>query len=131
MFKRILVLALLVGVMAACSSGGRGAASFAELPAGDAARGATLFTESVSGAPACSTCHALDERTISGPSLQGYGSRAGTRISGMSAEDYTFQSMMRPSAFIVPGFTNLMYNNYEAKLSSQNIADLIAFLLSQ
>jgi len=130
MFKRILILALL-GILAACSSGGRGAASFEELPAGDAARGATLFTESVNGAPACSTCHTLDGSIVVGPSLQGYGAVAGTMVSGKSAEEYTFESIMRPAAFTVSGFANLMYNNYEAKLSSQNVADLIAFLLTQ
>jgi cytochrome c oxidase subunit 2 len=100
------------------------------LPSGDAARGAELFTQSISSAPACSTCHTLDGTASVGPSLKGYSAVAPTRIEGMSAEEYTYTSIIRPAAFIVSGFGNAMYNQFQQRLTAQNIADLVAYLLT-
>jgi mono/diheme cytochrome c family protein len=97
---------------------------------GDAAHGAELFTQSVGGAPACSTCHTTNGTVVVGPSFQGYGAIAGTRAFGESAEEYTHNSIIRPASYIVSGFSNSMYNQYERALSDQDIADLTAYLLS-
>lgn len=101
-----------------------------ELPAGNAAHGAELFTESVNGAPACSTCHTLTDTTLVGPGLEGYAERAGTRIDGISATEYTYASIVQPATHIVSGFSNSMYNQYGRQLDTQQIADLIAYLLT-
>ncbi len=101
------------------------------LPAGDAARGAILFTQPIDGTPLCTGCHTLDGSPLSGPSLKGYGAVAGTRITGMSASDYTVQSLVNPASFLVSSYGNLMYNQYGQHLSGQQIADLVAFLLTQ
>jgi mono/diheme cytochrome c family protein len=116
-------------LLAACGSSTSGGTA-EPLPPGDSARGEELFTQTISGAPACSTCHMLDGSTLVGPSLQGYASVAGTRVEGKSAEDYTHESILRPPAHIVSGFSNVMYNQYERHLSSQQTADLIAYLLT-
>ena len=100
------------------------------LPEGDAARGAQLFTESVDSAPACSTCHTTDGTTLVGPSFQGFPERAGTRVEGLSAEDYARTSILQPATYLVSGFSNTMYSQYSQHLSSQDIADLIAYLLT-
>ncbi|MEO8609850.1 MAG: cytochrome c [Chloroflexota bacterium] len=100
------------------------------LPPGDATHGAELFTQSVNGAPPCSTCHQTDENTLVGPGLKGFGARAGTRVEGQSAEQYTQESIMHPASFVVSGFANAMYNQYASKLSPQDIADLTAYLLT-
>ena len=125
---RIIYLFVLLIALAACSPTPSGTAE--PLPPGDAARGAELFTQAVGGAPACSTCHTLDGTALVGPSLQGFGAVAATRVEGQSAEDYTHESIMRPPAYLVSGFSNLMYNQYNQRLSSQQVADLIAYLLT-
>ncbi len=83
------------------------------------------------GAPACSTCHLLEGRGGAGPSLAGLGAAAGARVRGQSAEEYIYNSIVRPARHIVQGYSNIMYNSYDEKLSAQQIADLITFLLSQ
>lgn len=121
------ILFVLALALAACSSA---VSSEADLPVGDPETGAQLFTESIGGAPACATCHTLDGSALTGPSLLGYAERAATRIGGMSAEEYTHASIVQPSAFIVSGFGNAMYNQYEQRLSAQQLADLISYLLT-
>jgi cytochrome c oxidase subunit 2 len=120
-------VALAALVLAACASA---PATLAPLPAGDAAHGAQLFTESVDGAPACSTCHTIDGTPLEGPSMQGFSERASTRVQGLSAQDYAHTSILQPSAYLVSGFSNTMYNQFGQHLSSQDIADLIAYLLT-
>jgi len=102
----------------------------ATIAPGDATRGAELFTLAVNGAPACATCHTLDGTALVGPSLQGYAAVAPTRIEGMSAEEYTRSSITRPASFIVSGFGNTMYNQFEKSLTPQDISDLVAYLLT-
>lgn len=66
---------------------------------------------------------------LAGPGLGGFSRRAGERVEGQTAEVYTYESIVRPARYIVRGFSNIMYNRYVEKLSQQDIADLIAFLL--
>lgn len=124
-FLPIFALALLA--LAACGSA---QAALVDLPEGDATRGAQLFTQSVNGAPACSTCHTLDGTSLVGPSLQGYDAVAPTRVTNTSAEAYTHISIVQPATYLVSGFGNSMYNQYAQRLSPQEIADLIAYLLT-
>lgn len=123
-----LLFAITLLVLAACASA---APSATDVPLeGDATRGETLFSEAISGAPPCSTCHTLNGEVLVGPSLQGFGAVAGTRIPDMNAEDYTHQSIVQPAAHLVSGFGNIMYNQYGQRLSAQEIADLTAYLLT-
>lgn len=101
-----------------------------DLPEGDAVRGAALFAERIDGAAACSSCHALDAGQSSGPSLAGYAEVAGDRVSDQDAAEYTFTSILRPAKHIVRGYSNVMPDDYADKLSRQQIADLIAYLLT-
>jgi hypothetical protein len=39
------------------------------------------------------------------------------------------QSVVQPAAYIVSGFGNVMFNQYAQRLSAQQIADLVAYLL--
>lgn len=126
----ISITALAILLFTACSSNGALPQAAKDLPPGDIARGANLFKQSIDGAPSCSSCHTMDGTALVGPSLQGYGAAAGVRIDGMSAAEYTFQSIVHPASYTVSGFGNLMYNQYAQHLSAQQIADLSAYLLS-
>ncbi len=104
--------------------------SLSDLPPGDAGRGQVLFNQSIHGAAPCANCHTLDSAAAAGPPLDGYGALAGTRVKGQSAEEYTFYSILRPARHIVRGYSNVMPGNYASKLSAQDVADLIAYLLT-
>ena len=125
----IFVLPLLI-FLVACSSDKQQSISLETLPPGDPVRGQALFSQSVSGAPACSTCHLLDDTVLVGPGMKGYVSRAADRIQGTNAEQYTLDSITQPASYIVPGFSNIMYNQFATKLTPQDIADLVAYLLT-
>jgi cytochrome c2 len=129
--KQAILVMVLLFILAACTASGSPEATEAPLPVGDAARGEELFNSNVGGAPACGTCHRLTDESLVGPGLLGYGERAGSEVEGQSAEEYTYQSIVRPAEHIVEGFNNVMYTEYQSKLSPQEIADLIAYLLSQ
>ncbi len=104
--------------------------SVQDLPATrSAAHGGELFTSPISDAPACITCHRLDATAGRGPGLGGYGARAGVQVAGESAEVYTFYSIADPARHLVSGYSNIMFADYANRLSAQEIADLIAFLL--
>jgi mono/diheme cytochrome c family protein len=121
------IFGLVLLALAACTP----ASGTAEtLPQGDGSRGAQLFTQSVNGAPTCSSCHTLDGTVLVGPSLQGFAERAATRIANTSAMEYAYSSIVQPAAYTVSGFGNSMYNQYAQRLSPQEIADLITYLLT-
>ncbi len=92
------------------------------------ATGRRLF----SSAPAvCSTCHSLEpDIVIVGPSLAGIADRAARRVDGLSAEEYIRQSIIDPGAYVVDGFENVMAQNLAEVLSSDDLNNLIAFLMT-
>ena len=102
-------------------------AAFAALPAGDATRGQTVFS-----AQPCSTCHSLTpDQVIVGPSLAGVATRAETREEGFTPQEYIYQSITNPSAYVVQGFQDgIMPKTFAATLSPQQLADLIAYLMT-
>lgn len=112
-----------------------------ELPAGDAARGKQLWDKTVrysSGQPApCSSCHALEPgQVFVGPSLAGLGTRAATTVTGQDAATYIRHSIQAPSEHIVEGGNfaaggnSLMPAGLGDAMSAQDLADLIAYLLT-
>jgi len=104
-------------------------AELGSLPAGDPSGGEQVFT----GKGACSACHSLDPgiQTV-GPTLAGIASRAATRKPGYSAEMYLTESIVSPDAYIVEGFQGgIMPANYSQQLSEQQLADVVAFLMTK
>ncbi|MBP7601225.1 MAG: c-type cytochrome [Thermoflexales bacterium] len=97
----------------------------AGLPAGNAARGKTLFATN-----ACSSCHAIaKDQTLVGPSLYGIWNTAATREPGVAAKDYVFESILTPNKFVVNGFAQgLMPASFAQSLTTQQLADLIAYM---
>lgn len=129
MARKFLLFALLITLMlAACRKELR--FEFKDLPEGDAASGEKLFQQTINGAPSCASCHSLAHTALVGPGLVGYGERAAQQVKGESAEEYTFNSIARPAKHVVSGFSNLMYSEYIEKLSPEDVADLIAYLLT-
>lgn len=106
------------------------------LPEGDPAAG-----EALAISQACTACH-IDAPT--GPAWlptadqPGIGNRASERIAdptytgaASTPEQYLLESIVDTNAHIVDGFTaNVMPQTYGGTLTSQNVADLIAYLLT-
>ncbi len=79
----------------------------------------------------CATCHALEPGTvIVGPSLAGVARTAGTRMPGYDARAYLELSILRPEAYLVDGYTDVMPRNFPKELTSEELDELIAFLLA-
>lgn len=99
----------------------------------DAAAGEELFSQTVIGSQAgCKTCHSLDEGVvIVGPSLAGIGTIAGSRVAGMSAEEYLKESILKPDAYLVEGFpAGTMPQVWEDELTSEQVDQLVAYMLT-
>ncbi|MBX3050503.1 MAG: c-type cytochrome [Caldilineaceae bacterium] len=87
-------------------------------------------------AMACAGCHMLDQpqdasnRGPVGPNLGNLADVAGTLVAGMSAEDYVYQSITDPSAFVVEGYVDgIMPKDFTTKMSEEEIRGLVAWLL--
>lgn len=121
----LLVLLLIVG----CVPNPETTVAYEEIPAeGDANRGADLFNEPTNGTTACIACH-IETNTAS-PDLAGFGETAGSRVAEETAREYTFYSITEPARHITEGYGNAMPNTYDENLTPQQIADLIAYVLS-
>jgi mono/diheme cytochrome c family protein len=107
-----------------------------ELPPGNASAGSALFH----GRLACVSCHGNpaepDGRRI-GPALVNFSRVGATRVVGMSAAQYAYESLLNPGAFIAPecagqgpcAQTSTM-PLYGETLSPQEMADLISYLVN-
>ncbi|MDP6824117.1 MAG: c-type cytochrome [Dehalococcoidia bacterium] len=93
---------------------------------GDATNGEALFT----GASGCSGCHATGSTGGVGPGLSGIGTTAGSRVDGQSADEYLNTAIVSPNDFVVPDFAPIMPVTFGEKLSEQEIADVIAYLVA-
>lgn len=100
---------------------------------GDAERGAQIFTQGVNNAPPCSTCHLVvegEQRFSLGPNLASVSERAGSRVEGLTAEDYIRQSILEPHRYVVGGYRDIMYPDYTEHFADQDLRDLIAYLMT-
>jgi len=110
-------------------------ASWADLQAGDAAAGKDAFQ-----ANACFACHGQPDGSapaVVGPDLSNIANDAATRIAGVAAEQYIYESILDPNAFIAPNCPNGPCNepsqmrlDFGTVLSEQNMADLIAYYMT-
>lgn len=103
------------------------------IPLGKAARGEALFE----GTYGCIACHGDVNQPGSnnvGPHLAGIGATAGERIVGVAAQQYIYDSIIDPGAFVAP---NCRFGpcpepsgmpEYASLLSLQDAADLLAYL---
>ncbi len=125
----VLVGLMLVVLAAGCSNEPESKIPYSALPAeGDPVRGERLYNELASPLPPCSSCH--NEEANASPLLERYSEIAGSRVEGQNAHEYTFYSIVEPWRHVVDGYGNAMYNEYDDRLQPQDIADLIAYVLS-
>jgi nitric oxide reductase subunit C len=79
----------------------------------------------------CASCHALTPETIIvGPSLAGVASRAPARMPELEAEQYVALSILKPDAYVVDGFSDVMPKDFGKKLTGEELDALVAFLLT-
>lgn len=79
----------------------------------------------------CGSCHSLAPDTkIVGPSLAGIGSRAAERVPGEDANTYLLTSIIKPEAYLVAGFDNLMPSTFGKSLTGEEVDGLVAYLLT-
>jgi cytochrome c2 len=123
------MLVLLVVVAAACGGGSESG----DPTTGSSRSGEEIFAERILGPnPGCITCHSMDpETTLVGPSIAGIAARAGSRVSGLAAEDYLRQSITHPSAFVVDGFDDgKMPSDLGNVLTPAEIDAVVVYLLT-
>lgn len=106
------------------------------LPPGNAAAGSALFH----GRLACASCHGGPSEPDGprlGPALDDFSRVGATRVVGMSAAQYAYESLLDPSAIIAsecagqePCARSSTMPLYGETLSLQEMADLISYLVS-
>ena len=106
-----------------------------------ASRGKALFN----GTAACASCHSVEPGVVLvGPSLAGVAKTAAERVqdpqyhgTAHRAADYLTESILQPSAFIVPGGVyaspeqvSFMPNTFDKTLKPEEVTDLVAYLMT-
>jgi mono/diheme cytochrome c family protein len=93
----------------------------------------TARAEQVALAYGCVGCHSLDpNQPMSGPTWYHMGDTAVSRVPGESPALYLYESIVAPNAYIVPGYqAGIMPQDFGDRLSTQELADLVAYLLEQ
>ncbi len=92
-------------------------------------RGKAIFM----GKGTCAACHKIegtDAVGAVGPELSKIGDVAGTRVAGQTAEQYIEQSIVNPSAYLVPSYADLMTKTFGQTLAPEELQDLVAYLSS-
>lgn len=97
----------------------------AALPEGDPINGDKLI-DSLD----CGACHRIGGERVA-PPFAGIAERAESRRPPLTGPAYIYEAIMRPSAYVVESYIDAMPQNYPARLSPQEIADLLAYLLTE
>jgi cytochrome c2 len=110
-----------------------------DFPDRDAANGTDLFVTY-----GCSGCHGSPDGSIPasiGPVLSNIAEEGATRISGYSAADYVYESILEPNAYIAEecppgpclGPPSAMPANFAERMGAnpQDLADIMAYLLGE
>src|SRR2546422_2582786 len=80
----------------------------------------------------CEICHRIGQPGTRAPDLAGIGARAATRKPGMSPKQYLIESLLEPSAYLVPGYPPIMpkVDRPPLGLNRSEVWALVAFLES-
>jgi mono/diheme cytochrome c family protein len=117
-------VAAYVGYAAARSGDDQGALASAGLA--QATTGDQIFT--AAGCAGCHTFSAAGSNGTIGPNLNDLKAAAAKFGKGKPPEDYVRESIVKPDAFIVPGFGNAM-PSFQGRLTNKQIQALIDYLL--
>lgn len=90
------------------------------------------FQDDAGSGYSCANCHLPDsEKTEIGPGLLNIKQRAATRVEGLSAAEYIYESITNSLAYTVEGFeTDLMPQNWAEIYTDPEIFDIVAYLLT-
>jgi hypothetical protein len=92
-----------------------------------------MSQEAFTGVGVCNQCHTIPGVSTGalGPDLTHIGTVAKTRQPGVDDEVYLRESIVNPSAYVVPGFSDgVMPKDFGTRLNQQQLNDLIAYLVS-
>jgi mono/diheme cytochrome c family protein len=93
---------------------------------GDADRGAPLMDTYQ-----CAACHVIGAQNNIAPAFDGLADVAAQRSPPLSAAAYIYQSIIDPGAHIVEGYQNAMAQNFADRVSEQELADMLVYLLER
>ncbi len=77
----------------------------------------------------CNLCHLQGDGSLS-PLFFGLADFAADRQPPLTAEQYLYEAIMQPGAHLVAGYTNAMPNNYDERLTRQEVGHIIAYLMT-
>jgi mono/diheme cytochrome c family protein len=132
----LVLLALLAVGLAGCAHGGKVIAPTARevigtlpkkkaLPKGTASAGKPIFASQ--GCGGCHTYKPAGTNASVGPDLDKL-SQYAQQANAASEDEFIHESIVNPSAYVQPGYSDVMPKDYGQKLSDKQLADLIAFL---
>ena len=78
----------------------------------------------------CVNCHISGLSNIA-PPFEGIGERAAERRPPLTAAEYLYESITRPLAYVVPDYAPAMPQNFDERLTDQEMGDMIVYLLTQ
>lgn len=78
----------------------------------------------------CAACHRVGAANGIAPSWEGIAARAAERRPPMTAAAYLYESIIHPEAYVVDGYPNSMVPNFGNRVSDQELADMLAYLLT-
>ncbi|NLX11843.1 MAG: cytochrome c [Chloroflexi bacterium] len=76
----------------------------------------------------CAGCHSGQDGA-QGPALFGMADDAAQRVEGLSAEEYIYQSIVDPSAYLVEGYPDIMPKTYDEDFSEHELDSMVAFIM--
>jgi mono/diheme cytochrome c family protein len=125
----IIMLILLALWLAACN---RQNIAPGDIPGSGPTRGEALFQLNPLGdLPGCGTCHSLKSgEQLVGPSMVGIATIAENQATGLAAEAFLRQGILKPDAYLEPGFNPGAMPRYSEGLTAQDVDDLVAYLLT-
>ena len=125
----VALLACLALSVAACGGAATAAAPTAAVPT--PTRDPVLAVGQKVFVAHCGACHSAEPgSTIVGPSLAHLAETGGTRVDGLDARAYVYNSIMRPSDYLVEGFGDLMPQDLARKLTGEELDSVVAYVLS-
>lgn len=80
----------------------------------------------------CAGCHSMDPDSdvqLPGPPQYNIHEIAGSRVEGQTAEEYVYESIVNPGAYLVEGYQNLMPGNFADQMTEEEIQGLVAWFL--